>query len=67
MQGRQQFELYQKWATLAFAFVQAFGQLTYIRPYVTDYNPTWLFSSVVTLAAGSMMLTYVRSPHSEIL
>ena len=63
MQGRQQFELYQKWATLGFAIVQAFGQLSYIRPYVDDYNPSWLFSSIVTLTTGSMILTFV-SPFS---
>jgi hypothetical protein len=39
--------------------VQAIGQLTYIRPYVTDFSPEWLFSSSLALVAGALGLIYV--------
>jgi hypothetical protein len=39
--------------------LQAVGQLTYIRPYVTDFSPEWLFGSSMSLVAGSMALIYV--------
>lgn len=39
--------------------LQAVGQLTYIRPYVTDFSPEWLFGSSMSLVAGAMALIYV--------
>lgn len=42
--GRRRFALYQKVAALFFAVVQAFGQLNYVRPFVTDFSPEWLVS-----------------------
>jgi hypothetical protein len=38
---------------------QAVGQLSYIRPYVTDFSPEWLFSSSLALVAGALSLIYV--------
>lgn len=38
---------------------QAVGQLTYIRPYVTDFSPEWLFGSSLSLVAGALALIYV--------
>jgi hypothetical protein len=35
------------------------GQLSYIRPYVTDFSPEWLFSSSLALVAGALSLIYV--------
>jgi len=51
--------VYQKTAALAFAVIQAIGQLSYIRPFVTDFSPLWLAVSTATLTAGSMILIYV--------
>ena len=42
-----------------FAVVQSVGQLSYIRPFVTDFSPFWLADSVATLTAGAMILVWV--------
>ena len=60
MQGQARFDLYQKLLALGFATVQAVGQLSLLRPYVDDWSPFWLYSSTITLVAGSSMLVYVR-------
>eukprot|EP00878_Enallax_costatus_P027408 GHUV01029506.1.p1 GENE.GHUV01029506.1~~GHUV01029506.1.p1 ORF type:complete len:158 (-),score=39.30 GHUV01029506.1:147-620(-) len=39
--------------------LQAIGQLTYIRPYVTDFSPEWLFTSSLSLVAGALGLIYI--------
>ncbi|KAK9820311.1 hypothetical protein WJX72_008805 [[Myrmecia] bisecta] len=65
-QGRARFQLYQKLAALAFAFVQAFGQLSYISPYVTDFSAEWLAVNVLTLVAGAMILVYVADELTEL-
>ncbi len=46
-------------AALAFAVVQAIGQLTFIRPYVEDYSTLWFTASTLQLVAGAMILIYV--------
>ena len=61
MQGRARFQLYQKLLALAAAVVQAVGQLTYIRPFVADWDVTWLACNSLTLVAGAMVLVHVRS------
>ena len=53
--------MYQKSAALVFAVVQAVGQLSYIRPFVTDFSPLWLVESTAALTAGAMILIYVIS------
>ena len=58
-QGRAQFLRIQKFAALVFAVVQSVGQLSYIRPFVTDFSPFWLADSVATLTAGAMILVWV--------
>ena len=58
-QGRARFQLYQKLAALVFAIAQSVGQLTYIRPYVTDFNFDWLLVNSVSLTAGAMILVHV--------
>jgi len=65
-QGRARFILYQKLAALGFAIVQAVGQLSYIRPYVDDWSSEWLFSGVVALTAGSMILVHVADTITEL-
>ena len=59
-QGRAQFLVYQKLAALVFAIVQSVGQLSYIRPFVTDFSPLWFAESTATLTAGAMILVHVR-------
>eukprot|EP00891_Asterochloris_glomerata_P001298 jgi/Astpho2/1298/Aster-06174 len=58
-QGRETFKQYQKFAALLFAVGQAVGQLSYIRPFVTDFTPGWLLVNTLTLTAGSMVLIHV--------
>eukprot|EP00775_Hariotina_reticulata_P012127 gene12127-12265_t len=53
-QGRARFQYYQKLAAFVFAIAQAVGQLTYIRPYVTDFTPEWLFGSSLALVADTI-------------
>ena len=40
--------------------MQSVGQLSYIRPFVTDFSPLWLAESTATLTAGAMILVHVR-------
>lgn len=65
-QGRARFTLYQKLAALAFAVVQATGQLTYIRPYVDDWSIDWLAGGVLTLTTGAMILVHVADTITEL-
>jgi len=65
-QGRARFNLYQRLAALAFAFVQAIGQLSYIRPFVDDYSADWFVASVLSLVAGAMILVQVAETISEL-
>ena len=58
-QGRARFQLYQKLLALAAALIQAVGQLTYIRPFVPEWDGTWLAVNSLTLVAGAMTLVYV--------
>lgn len=51
-QGRAKFQYYQKLAAFVFAIVQAIGQLTYIRPFVEDFNPVWLAGALLQLSPG---------------
>ena len=62
LQGRARFQLYQKLLALAAAVIQAVGQLTYIRPFVADWDATWLAVNSLTLVAGAMILVHVRPP-----
>lgn len=66
LQGRARFQLYQKLLALAAAVVQAVGQLTYIRPFVADWDVTWLACNSLTLVAGAMVLIYVRPMSSAL-
>ncbi len=60
-QGRARFQLYQKLLALAAAVIQAVGQLTYIRPFVPEWDATWLVVNSLTLVAGAMVLVHVRA------
>ena len=40
--------------------IQAVGQLTYIRPFVPEWDVTWLAVNSLTLVAGAMILIHVR-------
>lgn len=53
------------WTTV-FNCLQAVGQLTYIRPYVTDFTPEWVFGSATALVAGAMALVYIADTISEL-
>lgn len=59
MQGRARFQLYQKLLALLAACIQAVGQLTYIRPFVPDWDVSWLALNSLTLVAGAMVLVHV--------
>jgi len=65
-QGRARFQYYQKLAAFVFAIAQAVGQLTYLRPYVSDFTPEWLFGSATALVAGSLSLIYIADTISEL-
>ncbi|KAK9908883.1 hypothetical protein WJX75_004199 [Coccomyxa subellipsoidea] len=58
-QGRARFQLYQKLLALAAAVIQAVGQLTYIRPFVPEWDASWLVVNSLTLVAGAMVLVHV--------
>lgn len=49
----------------AWLCIQAVGQLSYIRPYVTDFSPEWLASSSLALVAGAMGLIYIAGELSN--
>ncbi|DBA86616.1 hypothetical protein WJX77_001473 [Trebouxia sp. C0004] len=65
-QGRARFQLYQKLAALVFALAQSVGQLTYIRPYVTDFGPEWLLVNSISLTAGAMILVHIADTITEL-
>ena len=65
-QGQARFQLYQKLLALAFAGVQAGGQLAYVRPYVEDWSPGWAAGAALTLVAGAMVLVHVADTISEL-
>ncbi|GAB4816752.1 hypothetical protein N2152v2_003798 [Parachlorella kessleri] len=65
-QGRARFMLYQKLAALGFAVAQAYGQLTYISPFVEDFSPAWLIANVLSLTAGAMVLVHVADTISDL-
>lgn len=64
-QGRARFQLYQKLLALVAAVIQAVGQLTYIRPFVPEWDVTWLAVNSLTLVAGAMVLVHVSCYHSQ--
>jgi preprotein translocase subunit SecY len=47
-------------------WLQAVGQLTYIRPFVEDFSPGWLAGSTCALVAGAMALVYIADTISEL-
>jgi preprotein translocase subunit SecY len=53
-------------STLLHPLFQAVGQLTYIRPFVEDFNPGWLAGSSCALVAGAMSLVYIADTISEL-
>lgn len=65
-QGRARFQLYQKLAALVFAIAQSVGQLTYIRPYVTDFGFDWLLVNSISLTAGAMILVHIADTITEL-
>ncbi|BDA41534.1 Preprotein translocase subunit SECY, chloroplastic [Coccomyxa sp. Obi] len=65
-QGRARFQLYQKLLALVAAVIQAVGQLTYIRPFVPEWDATWLAVNSLTLVAGAMVLVHVADLITEL-
>jgi len=64
--GRRKFQQYQRYGALAFAIVQAVGQCLYVRPFVEDFTPMWLFEQSCALTAGAMILMYIGELLNEI-
>ncbi|KAK3233650.1 hypothetical protein CYMTET_56067 [Cymbomonas tetramitiformis] len=64
--GRRQFNQYQRYGALAFAGIQAVGQVLYVRPYVDDFSFTYLAESSLVLTAGAMILMYVGEVLTEL-
>lgn len=62
LQGRAQFQVYQRYLALAFAAVQGSGQLFFLRQFAPDFSPIWFASNLSVLVAGAMVLIYVRPP-----
>jgi hypothetical protein len=46
--------------------LQSLGQLTYLRPYVDDFTPTWLVTNSLALTAGAMALVYLADTINEL-
>eukprot|EP00803_Ostreobium_quekettii_P009075 evm.model.scf_4157.1 EVM.evm.TU.scf_4157.1 scf_4157:587-7984(-) len=65
-QGRARFQYIQKIVALAFAVVQAVGQLTYIRPFVSDWSLGWLAVGTLELTAGAAVLIYISEVIGEL-
>eukprot|EP00892_Ulva_mutabilis_P011181 jgi/Ulvmu1/8435/UM043_0013.1 len=65
-QGRARYQLYTKLAALAFASVQAFGQLSALKPYVNEWSPQWLVSNEIALVAGAMIVNQVADYITEL-
>jgi protein transport protein SEC61 subunit alpha len=55
-----------RYGALAFAIVQAVGQCLYVRPFVEDFTPMWLFEQSCALTAGAMILMYIGELLNEI-
>lgn len=64
-QGRARFTLYTKLAALFFAILQAFAQISTVRPYVDDFDQTWLICSLTILVAGAMMQAFMAEVLTE--
>jgi preprotein translocase SecY subunit len=64
--GRRQFNQYMRYGALAFASVQAVGQVLYVRPFVYDFDLAYLAGSSLTLVAGAMILMYIGEQISEL-
>lgn len=59
--GRRTFSLYQKLVTLVLALVQAIGELSFIRPFVSEFNSYWLFENSVALATGAIIISFLSN------
>jgi preprotein translocase SecY subunit len=59
--GRRNFSLYQKLVTLVLALVQAVGELTFIKPFVSEFNLYWLFENSVVLATGTIIISFLSN------
>ena len=64
--GRRQYKQYERLAALAFAVVQAVGQVLYIRPFVDDFSTDYLAAASLTLTAGAMILVFIGDAISEL-
>eukprot|EP00873_Tetraselmis_striata_P046423 jgi/Tetstr1/466687/TSEL_001002.t1 len=64
--GKDKYEQYQKYLALVFALAQSIGQLTYIRPFVTEFSPVWFAEGVFLLTGGAMALVYIAETISKL-
>ncbi len=65
--GRRRIGMYTRYLTVALAMLQAFGQLVLIRSQgaVVDPRPMSLATIIVTLTAGTMLLTWMGEIMTE--
>ncbi len=65
--GRRRIGMYTRYLTVALALLQAFGQLVLIRSQgaVVDPRPMSLATIIVTLTAGTMLLTWMGEIMTE--
>lgn len=47
-------------------YLQAIGQVLYLRPYVNDFSAQWVLSSVILLTLGSVFTTYIGERISDL-
>eukprot|EP00951_Prasinocladus_malaysianus_P029205 scaffold268542_cov39-Prasinocladus_malaysianus.AAC.1 len=51
---------------LGFALAQSVGQLTYLKPFVEDFNTAWLAEGTFLLTGGAMTLVYIAETISKL-
>lgn len=64
--GRKKVMKWTRYAAAGFAVVQAIGQISYIKPYVTDFSPQWAFASVSLLTLGAMFTVWISELITEL-
>lgn len=64
--GRKKVLQWTKYASIGFGIIQAVGQVTYIRPYVTDFSVEWAFSAVAALTLGAVLTMLIGEKISDL-
>eukprot|EP00270_Netrium_digitus_P013538 TRINITY_DN4508_c0_g2_i1.p1 TRINITY_DN4508_c0_g2~~TRINITY_DN4508_c0_g2_i1.p1 ORF type:complete len:524 (-),score=103.75 TRINITY_DN4508_c0_g2_i1:59-1630(-) len=63
--GRKKVQQYTKYGAMAFALVQAIGQVLFIQPYAYDPTPEWAISAVTGLTLGSAAVIFISDKISD--